>query len=167
PPWDGSAVPISVQGDVDAPTTRAAAAAMSSTFEQRVVTAVFAGFPPIGTDESVHAFAAIAEAHGAACHPTLGHRIIAVFGGARTTGDEVMRAARAALEAAERVPHIQLAIATGRALAGLTGLSGELVERGARAVDAPGERRIYLDDATARLLAEHFVVEGRVLTGAR
>src|SRR6185436_1990443 len=102
------------------------------------VTAVFAGFPPIGGDDEVQAFAAIAEAHGATCHPTLGHRVVAVFGGARTTGDEVMRAARAALDAAERVPGLKLAVATGRALAALTGLSGDLIERGAREVDRGG-----------------------------
>jgi tetratricopeptide (TPR) repeat protein len=144
---------------------------MSATFEQRVVTAVFAGFAPSPDDAPLRVFAAVAEEHGAVCYPMLGRRMIGIFGGARTTGQEVVRAARAALAAAERVPEIQLAIATGRALAGVTGLSGDLIERAARDVERDEPYAVRIDDATARLLEEHFVIEGgerqRVLVGVR
>src|SRR5262249_36108071 len=125
------------------------------------------------------AFDAVATEHGATSFPTLGRRRIAVFGGAHTTGDEVVRAARAALAAAARIPRVRLAVATGRALAGASGLSADLIERGAVQVEGarpsahaqdPGPA-IQVDEATARLLAEHFVIERReqqrVLVGPR
>src|SRR5262249_32927868 len=131
PPWSADPHAASPPEE-DEPATRVAA--MSSTWERRVVTAVFAGFAISLNDDDMHAFEAVAAAHAAAAHPTLGRRLIAVFAGARTTGDEVPRAARAAIAARDRIPGIRLAIATGRALAGLTGLSGDIIERGARVV---------------------------------
>jgi tetratricopeptide (TPR) repeat protein len=147
-------------------------AALSVTGERRVVTAIFAGFSPLAPEGDLAAFEALAVEHGALSYPTLGRRRIAVFGGAHTTGDEGVRAARAALEAASRLPGVRLSIATGRALAGVTGLSGDLIERGALHVVEPlADPAILVDDATARLLAEHFVIERqkdrRVLTGLR
>ncbi len=165
-PWTPPEVeaPISVKRP-DEPTTRVAA--MSSTWERRVVTAVFAGFPLAPHDGDLQAFEAVFKEHGAATFRTLGRRVIAVFGGARTTGDEVVRAARASIAASERLPGIRLAIATGRALSGMTGLSGELIERGVRVVEHEMQPTasgwpIRIDEATARLLTEHFVVDGPV-----
>jgi tetratricopeptide (TPR) repeat protein len=148
-------------------TTTRVKAALSVTGERRVVTAVFAGFGATAPESDLAAFEAIAAEHGASSYPTLGRRRIAVFGGAHTTGDEGVRAALAALEAAARLPGVRLAIATGRALAGATGLSGDLIERGARpVVEKAGDLAIQVDDATARLLSAHFVVERRAQTGA-
>jgi tetratricopeptide (TPR) repeat protein len=165
-PWtpSESPEPISVKRP-DEPTTRVAA--MSSTWERRVLTAVFAGFPSSPHDADLGAFEAIVAEHGAATFRTLGRRVIAVFGGARTTGDEAVRAARASIAASDRLPGIRIAIATGRALSGVTGLSGDLIERGVRVVEheappASGAWSIRIDEATARLLTEHFVVEGPV-----
>ncbi len=144
-------------------------AALSVTGERRVVTAVFARFAPLAPEGDLAAFEAIAVEHGGASYPTLGRRRIAVFGGAHTTGDEGVRAALAALEAAARLPGVRLAIATGRALAGATGLSGDVIERGA--LPLPADPAILVDEGTARLLAAHFVIErrppGQVLTGLR
>jgi serine/threonine protein kinase/tetratricopeptide (TPR) repeat protein len=165
PSWDAAAAEPAADASDDTPTARPSAA-LSATFEQRVITALFAGLAPHAGEAERRVFASIAEDQGGACHGTLGRRVIAVFGGARSTGDEAMRAARTALTAAERLPGIQLAIATGRALAGVTGLSGDLIERGARVLEQPGSG-IRLDEATARLLADHFVVDGRQLTGVR
>ena len=143
-------------------TTTRVKAALSITGERRVITAVFAGFSVVAPESDLAAFEAIAAEHGAASYPTLGRRRIAVFGGAHTTGDEGVRAALAALEAAARLPGIRLAIATGRALAGATGLSGDLIERGAlNVVERALDPAIQVDEATARLLAAHFVVERR------
>ena len=173
-PWTPAEDGVHAGDDGDDPVTRVAA--MSSTWERRVVTAVFAGFAPSASDDDLHVFEELTAEHGGAAHPTLGRRRIAVFGGARTTGDEVVRAARAAVTAAERIRGIRLAIATGRALAGVTGLTGDLVDRGARVVEgepyrAGGAWPIRIDDATADLLGEHFVMDGppgaRVLAGLR
>ncbi len=174
--WTPTASPPAAvdQGEEDDAPTRVAR--MSSTSERRVVTAVFAGFAPASRDDALGAFEGLVAQHGAASFRTLGRRVIAVFGSDRTTGDEAVRAARACVAASQRIPGIRLAIATGRAIAGVTGLSGELIERGARVVgrgDALdlGPRPIRIDETTAELLAEHFVVEGppegRVLAALR
>jgi tetratricopeptide (TPR) repeat protein len=174
-PWSAAdRAPDSVGPASDQAITRVAA--MSSTWERRVVTAVFAGFAPAPHDGDLRAFEGIVAEHGASTFPTLGRRLIAVFGGARTTGDEVVRAARAAIAATERIAGVRLAIATGRALTGVTGLSGDVIERGVRVVERDAHRPagawpIRIDEATARLLTEHFVIEGpenaRVLAGVR
>ena len=171
-PWDAApSAPVEAEND---PPTMPASAVISATFEQRVITALFAGFAPTASEDARRAFAAVAEEQGGACHATVGGRAIAIFGGARSVGDEPLRAARAALTAVERVPGVHLAIATGRALSGITGLSGDLIERGAHAVDhdlgalpSGAAAPILVDDATARLLAEHFVIEGNALAGVR
>jgi len=160
--------------DEDEAATRVGA--MTTASERRVVTALFAGFLPSKNDADLATFEALAAEHGAATSRTLGRRVIAVFGATRTRGDEVVRAARAAIAASERVFGIRLAIATGRALSGLGGLSGELIERGVQVVER-GARRpggawpIRIDEATAQSLEEHFVVEGppdaRVLAAYR
>jgi eukaryotic-like serine/threonine-protein kinase len=180
-PWEPSAgaaepaAPGAPAAIAEAPTTRMALS-MSSTIEQRVVTALFALAPPGLDDRDLAVLASLAEAQGATCHPTLGGRMIAVFGGDRTLGDEAVRAVRAALASAARQPALRLAIVTGRTLAGTTGLAGDLLERGAAEVerDAPATTRggaVRVDEATARLVAEHFLVEetegGRVIAGAR
>ncbi|MEP7125427.1 MAG: protein kinase [Byssovorax sp.] len=164
PAWEGPRPQI--EGGGDALTSRVALA-MSVSIEQRVVTVLFASAPG---DAARMALAAIAEQHGASCHPTLGRRMIAVFGVDRTHGDEAVRAGRAALLASARVPGASLFIATGRALSGTTGLTGDLLERGAGELDGDGDpaveaRPIHVDEATAALLDEHFLIEGSA--GAR
>jgi tetratricopeptide (TPR) repeat protein/tRNA A-37 threonylcarbamoyl transferase component Bud32 len=143
---------------------------LSATREQRVVAAVFAGFgdaPDAG--DSMHAFARIAAAQGGATYQTLGNRLIALFGAARSTGDEAVRAARVALQAGMTTPGVALSIATGRAVADEAGISADAIERGA--VLVPPWGGVRLDAPTARLLAPHFAVEERdgahVLLGER
>jgi hypothetical protein len=176
PAWDGPRPRVEREGAGEGdPLTSRVALAMSASIEQRVVTVLFAR----GADErAALGLAAIAEQHGASCHPTIGGRLIAVFGVDRTHGDEALRAGRAALLASARVPGVRLAIATGRALSGTTGLTGDLLERGAGELDGDGDDDpanepgpIRVDDATAALLDEHFVIEGaagsRSLLGLR
>jgi tetratricopeptide (TPR) repeat protein/tRNA A-37 threonylcarbamoyl transferase component Bud32 len=163
----------------DSPTVGISSLPVTAT-EQRVVTAVFAALPAgAAAEPSARGFASIVEDQGGACHPTVDRHLIAVFGGAHSTGDEVMRAARAALIVADRLDGVRLSIVTGRALSGLTGLSGDAIERGAAEVEirgAPGaaplpRSPILLDEASALLLSEHFVVEQqgakRLLQGPR
>lgn len=176
PPWTPGDAITDGDDDDDAPTR---IAPLSSAVERRVVTAVFAGFSHASWEEDLHAFGAIAAEQGGAVHATLGRRAVAVFGGARSTGDEAVRAARTALAAVDRTNGIRIVIATGRALSGVTGLSGDIVDRGVRAVEGaagppPSVRApapVRLDDATADLLGELFAVEGppggRVLLGVR
>ncbi len=94
--------------------------------------------------------------------PPGGHRL----GGAETPkppgrgrGDEVLRAARAALAAAT-IPGVRLAIVTGRAVADADSLSAGLIDRGLAEVRrSHGDVRV--DETTARLLEGRFGVEGQ------
>jgi tRNA A-37 threonylcarbamoyl transferase component Bud32 len=165
-PWSRApgAPPAPPSRSPDEPTARPSYS-LSSTFEQRVITALFAGFPVAADEAEKRVFTALVEEQGGVCHGALGRRMIAVFGSTRSTGDEAVRAARAALSVGARLPSVRLAIATGRALSGVTGLSGDLIERGAHGLDDGAGVR--LDEATARLLADHFHIEGRVPAGAK
>ncbi len=161
--------PVLPRGD-DAPVTRQLTSSthISATRERRVVTAVFAGFADAPEpDAAMLRFAAMAERLGAVVHKTLGWRSIAVFGGARTSGDEALRAARLAIDAAAKLEHVELALATGRALSDDRGLTADAIERGAGV--RPPRDAIAIDAPTARLVAAHFSVEeqggGFVLRG--
>ncbi len=165
-PLDAEAPPDDLADE--APTARVSVA-LSPSSEQRVVTAMFAGFAPWAPgDGGSSMLVSLAEEHGASCHPTLDRHIIALFGGERSAGDEAVRAARTALAAAARIRGIRLSIATGKALAQAGGIAGDVIERGASILpkdgDAPlGTARlalpIHLDAPTARLLSEQFVIE--------
>ncbi|MEI8257955.1 MAG: protein kinase, partial [Deltaproteobacteria bacterium] len=142
------------------PTAQLRSLSRSVSMERRVITAIFAGFSrAIAADESMTTFEGIVARHGGTSHRTLGRRMVAVFGVARSTGDEPVRAARAALATREQLPAVRLAIATGRAMSGTAGLSGDAIDRGVREVERAG-RDVHLDDATARLLGADFAVEG-------
>jgi tetratricopeptide (TPR) repeat protein/tRNA A-37 threonylcarbamoyl transferase component Bud32 len=144
--------------------TEAVTHGLSATRERRVVTAVFGSFGDTSfPDDSMAAFARIAATHGAVTYRTLGLRMIAVLGGARSTGDEAIRAARLALAARRSAQGVALSIATGRAVADEAGISADAIDRGAALVPASGG--IHLDAPTARMLAPHFVIVDR--DGAR
>ncbi|MFO0756168.1 MAG: protein kinase [Byssovorax sp.] len=169
-----------VDPSIEAPTVGISALPVTAG-EQRVITALFAALPRAGSGEgAAELFSTVIEAQGGAAHATLDRHAIGVFGGARSTGDEALRAARAALLLAARVPGARLSIVTGRALSGLAGLSGEAIERGAIELDEASESgesassapaAIHLDEASALLLAEHFQIDRRgahrVLSGVR
>jgi len=168
---------------------------MSAMSEQRVVTALFARFssvpavaprgrrrkgesaePEVGepadaaaVERAMAAFETVVTQHRGVAHRTIGGRMIAVFGAVRSSGDEADRASRAALAGVARVPAVQVAITTGRAVASLAGLSGTAIERGAGEVERAPRGAIRLDEATARLVGAHFSVGGgeneRVLIG--
>ena len=149
---DDRAPPAAARGD-DAPATRQLTSSthVSATRERRVVTAVFAGFADAPEPDAAMArFAAMAERLGAVVHKTLGWRSIAVFGGARTSGDEALRAARLALDAAAKLEQVELSLATGRALGDDRGLTGDAIERGAGARPAHGRHRPRRADRAPR-----------------
>src|SRR5262249_42278883 len=116
---------------------------LSDSLEQRVVTAVFAGFEDTAEPApAIEAFRVTVERHGGVFHRVLGPHRVAVFGASRGRGDEAVRAARTALMAASIVG-VRLAIATGRAVAAEGSLSGNLIDRGLREVKrCRGEVRI-------------------------
>ncbi|MFO0615488.1 MAG: protein kinase [Polyangiaceae bacterium] len=124
-----------------------------STEERRVVTAVLLRSHDGALGEADAAvFDRVTAEHGGAPHALLGLARVAIVGGARSVGDEVQRAARAALALRREKPAMEIAIATGRGPTGRSALSGDAIERAAR----PGARLtgIRLDEATARLLGD-------------
>ena len=61
--------------------------------------------------------------------PLVGGQMVAVIGVDRSTGDEALRAARAALIVANAIPTARVAVAVGRAILGRANLAGEALER--------------------------------------
>lgn len=102
--------------------------------------------------------AALVTEHGGVAHRLMGSRVIGVFGGPGSTGDEPALAARAAL-AASGLRGARLALVTGLAAPGPIGLSGSLIEHGAAALARSGPGAIRLDETTARLLGRDLRVE--------
>ncbi len=130
-----------------------------ATAEQRVVTALFAGFGAVATPgDAFEQFQQVIVAHGGVPHRTIGRRAVAVFGGERSTGDEAIRAARAASEAQRLLVGSRLALATCRVLTNAAGLSAEAIERGATQLEKAQEV-IRVDATTARMLESTCVIE--------
>ncbi len=104
------------------------------------------------------ALASLVAAHGGVPHVLVGGRAIAVFGPDFDGVGLATRAARAAL-AASRLRGVHLAIATGAASHGPTGVTCALLDRGATALEHALHGAVRVDDATARLLDAGFLVE--------
>ncbi len=126
--------------------------------ERRVVTTLFAALPSGGQSSDLDKVEDLATGHGATTYRLLGNRLLGVFGVVRSSGDETLRAGRVALAARAIVPEIRLAIATGRALTGEAGVSGQVIDRGMTELELAGED-VRLDELSARLLGSHFAVE--------
>ncbi|MFO0614975.1 MAG: protein kinase [Polyangiaceae bacterium] len=127
--------------------------------ERRVVTAVFARFAR--ADEASAARAAFEDAvhrRGGVSHTLLSLAHVAVFGSARSTGDEAVRAASAALALSRALPHADLVVVTGRTADGISGLPLDAIERGARPLRPEGPRRVQIDEPTARLVGDAFEI---------
>lgn len=97
--------------------------------------------------------------------PLVGGQMVAVIGVDRSTGDEALRAARAALIVANAIPTARVAVAVGRAILGRANLAGEALERAARQLEAasPGAPRI--DEHAAGVLEGRFVLQQDSLGG--
>lgn len=96
----------------------------------------------------------------------LGRGVVAVFEG--ECADAALRAADAVLELTDHIGGARWSLATGGMLPADVGLSEALIERGTRALErtrtSPDESLVRVDDETAGLLEEHYVIEGSVGT---
>lgn len=154
---------VSRGSDADTEVMAASTGMSSSTMasgERRVVTALFARFArPSDASDSQAAFERIVRLRGGVPLALLSLAHVAVFGSDRSTGDEPLRAASAALALRREIPNANLFVATGRTLGGLAGLPLDAVERGARPVGADGSTmRVRIDEPTARLLGDAFEI---------
>ncbi len=83
--------------------------------------------------------------------------LVVALGLERTVGDEVIRAARAALYLHRIAPNAKIAIATGRAVAGPRGLAGEALDRAATQLEHVESDGIRVDTGAQPLLDGRFV----------
>jgi len=151
------------QSDYDEPETLLASLPALVSGERRVVSALFARLPvssePASTDGASR-FAEIARSFGGTPHRLLSLVEVAIFGASQSSGDEALRAARAALAVRAVMPGARLALSTGRAVTGRSELCGDVIDRGAHVVETATSNSIELDETTARLLGDSFDVEG-------
>jgi tRNA A-37 threonylcarbamoyl transferase component Bud32/tetratricopeptide (TPR) repeat protein len=145
--------------------------APEATFERRVVTTVVADLRECANGAAAaKSFQSIHAEHGGFAQNLLGRRALALFGVAKTSGDEAVRAAQSALAFIHDYPDARVAIVTARTLArggtasldALERFSGELTR---------AKGLIAVDEETARALQSHFVTDGplgaQVLRGER
>ncbi len=92
----------------------------------------------------------------------LGRGFAALFYG--ECADGLLRAADAALELARNIAGARLSLVTGSTHLPGAGLSASIIERGTRALERPrvdaNEACVRIDDETASLIEEHYVIEG-------
>ena len=102
--------------------------------EKRVVTGCLRGSTrPEEASDARAAFEQVVQLRGGVSHALLSLAHVAVFGSARSTGDEPLRATAAALALIREIPHADVVVTTGRTVGGPLGLPIDAVERGARA----------------------------------
>lgn len=156
PPFVPRARPAAGVGDE----TQTAAVRSIATTERRIVTVLFARF--VGAAEAEGAksdFDAEVSARQGISYTLLSRAHVGIFGSARSQGDETVRAAKTALALREKLTGASITIATGRAHAGGEEPTGEAINRGAQAADAPSSA-IRIDQATSRLLGDGFELAG-------
>lgn len=95
-----------------------------------------------------------------------GGKTVAVLGVEHSRGDELMRAARAALTVIADFPEARVVVANGHASMARSNLAGEALERAARQLESATPGAIRLDIHAAAALEGRFVVE-RDADGAR
>jgi hypothetical protein len=104
----------------------------------------------------------IVEAYGGSVVTLLGRGVAALFEG--ECADGLLRAADAALILAQHLVGGRWALVTGGALPRGAGLSESVIERGTRALErgrtGANEPSVRVDDETASLLEELYVIEG-------
>lgn len=129
------------------------------TSERRVVAVILyelnGGIPDSYTDH------AIREVLGddVRFEPLVGGQMVAVVGVERSTGDEAIRAARAALIVAHAIPQARVAVAVGRAILGRANLAGEALERAARQLEAATPHAPRVDQHAAAVLEGRFIIQ--------
>lgn len=104
----------------------------------------------------------IARAYEGTVVTLLGRGVVLLFDG--ECADGLLRAADAAIELAEGIVGARWSLVTGDRLAPRMGLSESIIDRGSRALErartGQSEACVRIDDEAARLLDEHYVIEG-------
>ncbi len=91
--------------------------------------------------------------------PLAGGKTVAVFGVEHSRGDEVMRAARAAMHLLSEFPEARAVVANGHALTARSDLAGEALVRAANQLDSAVAGVVRLDIHAAAALEMRFEIE--------
>ncbi|MEZ4300764.1 MAG: protein kinase [Polyangiaceae bacterium] len=91
--------------------------------------------------------------------PLIGGQMVAVVGVERSTGDEAIRAARAALIVLNAIPQARVTMAVGRAILGRANLAGEALERAARQLEAASPHAVRIDAHAIPVLEGRFIIQ--------
>jgi len=126
--------------------------------ERRVVAAVL--YDLGGKRLTPPAEAALREVLGGdtRLEPLLGEQMVAVLGVEQSRGDEVMRAARAALSVIGAMPTARAAVAIGLAIRGRQNLAGQALERAVGQLELASPGTVRVDNHAASALEGRFVV---------
>ena len=129
--------------------------------EQRLVSVVLSGAPPgesIATEPD--RLATTAAAFGGRLERIADGANLVLFAHADVATDHATRAARCALALRDVLPGAALVVASGRAAIGRT-IVGDVIDRAVSALSAGAGSQIIVDEPTANLLDERFVVSER------
>ena len=162
-PTDGTAVSTAIRALAPdeteaAPPSLLAGAAITNT-EQRFVTAVLGSPQRDGAPFDLRALADAAAAHDARFEALAGGSFVLVFATTSAPTDLAVRACRCALALRVIARDASLAIVSGRAVVRGSMPIGELLDRAAHAVAAAEIGAIAIDENTASLVSDRFVLE--------
>ena len=115
-------------------------------------------------EEETESLRRIAARHGARLERLADGSVLAVVEGGLPS-DQAAQAARCALALRRALPHRPAALATGRASLGRRVPIGEPIDTAAALLGGAVGRGVRIDQATASLLGDVFVVDGDVLFG--
>ena len=91
--------------------------------------------------------------------PLAGGKTVAVLGVEHSRGDEVMRAARAALQMVNEYPRARAVVSTGHAVMAKSNLAGEALDRAAAQLERASAGTVRLDIHAAAALERRFEIE--------
>jgi serine/threonine protein kinase/tetratricopeptide (TPR) repeat protein len=91
--------------------------------------------------------------------PLAGGKTVAVLGVEHSRGDEVMRAARAALQMLDEYPEARAVVSTGHAVMARSNLAGEALDRAAAQLEKASPGSVRLDIHAAAALERRFEIK--------
>lgn len=149
--------PLSQAGPLPDEKARSTKPPRPGSLERRIIAVVLASVPLTGMPPAVSTKVRAVIGDDAKFEALQGGQVVAALGIEGMQGDEAVRAARAAMIIATTVPDARVAVATGHAVAGRRGITGEALERAATQLERAAAGGIRVDKATFPLLEGRFV----------